>query len=131
MLVSLLPDDASAQRGTRGGAGFSRGSAMGVGGFRAISPGGFRGVGMARPGGFAVRNARFGPGFRPVAARPWLAGRSDWGGRRGWRGGVPVAAGLGLGYGLYSSYPYDNDCVAWDGWRWVNVCYQPYPYRYW
>ncbi|MET3839038.1 hypothetical protein ABIE49_001116 [Bradyrhizobium sp. OAE829] len=81
----------------------------------------------------------------PIAGRPgWgVAGRPGWGGRWagyrpgwgrwGWGGwGGPVAAGIvaagawGYPYG-YSGY---HSCVVWDGYQYVNVCYESYGYSY-
>jgi hypothetical protein len=43
-----------------------------------------------------------------------------------------VGAGLALGIGLdawsYYDSPYYSDCRAWNGYRWVNMCYG-YPYN--
>jgi hypothetical protein len=92
-----------------GGAAFRGG--MVSGGFRS----GFRGIGVG--------------GIRPG----WGVGRPGWGyagWRRGW--GWPIAAGIAAaGYygGYYGGY---DDCFAWNGYRWVNVCYSGYyPYSYW
>jgi hypothetical protein len=39
-------------------------------------------------------------------------------------------AAAAVGVGLYGGYY--NDCVAWDGYQWVNVCYSGYGgYGYW
>jgi hypothetical protein len=40
----------------------------------------------------------------------------------GWGWGFPLAAGL-----AYGSYGYDS-CLQWDGYNWINVCYDPYYY---
>jgi hypothetical protein len=70
-----------------------------------------------RPGwGWAGR-----PGWRPGvrwAGRPW---RPGW----GWGWGFPIAAGI-IASGAWGGY-YDQ-CYVWDGWQWVNVCYQS---EYW
>jgi hypothetical protein len=119
-----------------GGGGF-RGAAIGGGGFRgaAIGGGGFRGIGIPG-GGYAIRRAAIGSGYgiRGGAWRPGLrpGWRPGWGWagrpwRPGWGWGFPVAAGL-VGAGAWG-YGYDQ-CLAWDGWRWINVCYQPYPYEW-
>ena len=141
-LALLMVEEASAQR--RGGGGGVRmagvefrGAAIrgpvgvrGAGvGYRGGYPGIYRGVGYGVRtagirGGYAVRGAAWRPGWG--AARPgwrWYAGRRVW----GW--GLPVAAGIGLGYYGYSNYY--NDCLAWNGYGWLNVCNQPYPYSYW
>ena len=161
MWVSLLPDTASAQRGMRvgGGVGIGGGGVRGVaigGGFRGpgIGGGAFRtaaigNVGIGRPGLGVVGRPEIGPGvgWRPgwgVAGRPgwgaagWRPGWGVAGWRPGWRGGwgYPVAAGLlaagALGYGYGYGYGYDQ-CLAWNGYGWVNICYQPYAYQdgYW
>jgi hypothetical protein len=75
-----------------------------------------------------------------------------WGGGGGWR--WPLAAGVAIGslgyysypyssypYSSYSDYPYysyasypdygyagNDSCLAWNGYQWFNVCYQPYGY---
>jgi hypothetical protein len=54
-----------------------------------------------------------------------------WGwlhGRRHFFPGVAAGVGLGLAFGAWG-WPYYNDCVAWNGWQWVNVC-GPYAYGY-
>jgi hypothetical protein len=103
-LASILPDDAFAQR---------RGFV------------GVRGVGVR--GAFV----RPGIGWRPgIGVARWggVGWRGGWGWRRGWGWGWPVAAGIGLGYAGY----WGSSCLAWNGWRWVNVCYRPYGwYGYW
>jgi hypothetical protein len=45
---------------------------------------------------------------------------------------VPFAAGVGLGlaFGAWGPGYYDDECVAWNGWRWVNVCWGPYAWGY-
>jgi hypothetical protein len=136
LLASLLPGDASAQRGGRGGGmgmgGGFRGGAIGGGGFRGgIGGGGFRGAAIGGFRGGAI--GRGGLGFRgPVIGSGVRVGGfrgAGWGGRRGWGGwGWPVAAGLGLGFGLgypyYSDYyGYSDPCAAWTGYNWINVCY--------
>lgn len=150
VFTGFRPDLASAQRGGMrvGGFGGFHGAAIG-GGFRgAAIGGGFRGAMIG--GGF--RTAAAGAGWRPswgvgtgwgwrrglgwpVAAgagwRPGWGVRTGWGWRRGW--GWPVAAGLaigGLGYYGYHDFGYSNSnqCLAWNGWRWVNICYQPFDY---
>jgi hypothetical protein len=120
LFASLVVDEASAQRGhgVRGGPAF-RGAA--------ISPG-FRG---ARVGPAYVGRAGWGgPGY--------VGRRVAWGGygpyrrygygpyRYGW--GWPVAAGLTI-----AAAGYYGSCLRWNGWDWVNVCYEPnyayYPYE--
>lgn len=88
----------------------------------------------------------------------WGGGWGGWGARPGWGWGGgwgwrwPLAAGVAIGslgyysspyYSYadnpyysdpyYSSYPYYSyasydSCAAWNGYQWVNVCYQPYGY---
>jgi hypothetical protein len=124
VFTGFRPDLASAQRGGMrvGGFGGFHGAAIG---------GGFRGA----PIGGGFRGAMIGGGFRTAAAgagwRPGWGVRTGWGWRRGW--GWPIAAGLaigGLGYYGYPDFGYSNSnqCLAWNGWRWVNICYQPYDY---
>ena len=111
--VAMLAPDAASARGGFGGGGFHGGG----GGFRG---GGFAAGGM-RGGGFA------GGGFRAAG----IAARPGWGYRRGW--GWPIGAGiiaagaLGYGYPYYAGY---DGCVVWDGYQYVNVCYQSYGYSY-
>jgi hypothetical protein len=129
LIASAGFDEASAQRGRGfGGAGF-RGGAMGFRG----------GVGVGRFGGVGVGVGRFGGvgvGRVGWVGRPgWGVGRPGWGwaGRPGWGWRYPVAAGIAAAgyYGYYGSYPY-SDCLAWNGYRWVDVCYSGYsPYGYW
>jgi len=133
VLVSLMPDDASAQRGRGGGGGMRVGG--GGGGVRAAAiGGGYRGAGIAG-GGYAIRSAGIAGGVG--IGRGGYAIRSAgivrggvWPGRRG---GFPVAAGLAaagaLGYygyssDAYSAYGYSSGdgCLAWDGYNWVSVC---------
>jgi len=123
LFASLVVDDASAQRsgGFRGGGfgGGFRGAAIG-GGFRGgVIGGGFRSGVVG--GGF--RGAAIGGGFRGWGGPGFVGRRVGWG---GWRGGWgwPVAAGIGFAAGYYGS------CYRWNGWDWVNVCYQPYYYGY-
>jgi hypothetical protein len=104
------------------GLGGARAAAIG-GGLRAADVGGFRGAGF-RAGGLrpGFRGA-IGPGVRVAGFR---GGGSGWRGRRGlgwW--GWPVAAGIGLGaWSYYDAAPYyDDPCLAWNGYAWVNVCY--------
>jgi hypothetical protein len=134
VLASLMPDDASAQRGRGGGGmriggggGGLRAAAIG-GGYRGAGiGGGYRGVGIGR-GGYGIRSAG-------------IARGGVWRGRRGWGWGFPVAAGLAAagawGYYDYPSYGYSSDygyssgdgCLAWNGYGWVSVC-RPYDYNY-
>ena len=135
IVAALAPTDASAQRG-RGiavGGGVVRGAAIGrgVGIGRGVAIG--RGVGIGG-GGYAIRSAAIGP-------RYGIRGGVGWVGRPGlrWRAwGLPIVAagiaaasyGYGYGYGYDSGYGYSagyDGCVAWDGYQWVSVCYQPPP----
>ena len=150
LFASVVVDDASAQANARGG-GFSgggfRGGGFGGGGFRggaigggfrgAAIGGGWRGAGWAgRPvgwggAGWAGRRVAWGgPGYvgRRVAwGDPgWGYRRAAW--RRGGGWGWPVAAGLG--FAAASTYGYYDSCWRWNGWDWVNVCYQPSYYGY-
>jgi len=120
VVASLVPDQASAQRGR-----------VGIGGVRAAGiP---SGVGIAR-GGYAIRGGA------------WRGGWAGWRGRGlGW--GFPVAAGLAAAgayayyggypaYGYsgypaygYSNYGYSDQCTAWNGYQWVSIC-RPYDWNY-
>jgi hypothetical protein len=114
-----------------GGPGF-RGGAIGVRGVGLRGgPGVYRGVG---PG---IRTAGVRRGYVGGAVGPRWAGVRQggfygqrWYGNR-WRGrgwGFPVAAAaVGLGY-YAGGYGYDNGCIAWDGYQWVNVCNGGYGY---
>ncbi len=133
VLASLMPDDASAQRGRGGGSGMRVGG--GGGGVRAAAiGGGYRGAGIAG-GGYAIRSAGIAPGVGigrgGYAIRSASIARGGvWRGRRGW--GIPLVAGLAAAgaYGYYadasygySSYGYSDDqCLAWNGYGWVSVC---------
>jgi hypothetical protein len=114
-LTSLLVVEASAQRGGRGG-----GVYMGGGGRAVAIGGGFRGPSVGR--GFV--------GGRYIARGGYVA--RGW--RPGWRVGFPVVAGIAAvgayGYGGYYGYPYYDSCMRWNGWRWVNICYAPYPFAW-
>ena len=150
LLASALPDEASAQRrgfgggpGMRiGGAGFGSGglrvggAGFGTAGLGAVGrPGlGWGAVGRPGLGWGAVGRPGLGwggawrPGWRPgwgVAGGWWGPGwrRAGW----GWGWGLPLAVGVGLGYASYA----DSGCLAWDGYRWVNICYPSYSYSYW
>jgi hypothetical protein len=105
LFVSLLPDEASAQR--RGG--------------RAIGVGGYRGVAVVRGDPRFVGGPRFvGVNRGWVGNRRVVVARGGWGPGwgPGWGWGAPVVAVGGWGF---------NQCVVWNGWAWVNVCS---PYRY-
>jgi hypothetical protein len=156
LIAFSVIDEAAAQRGRGGGGGaFSGGGFQGraIGsGFRAGS--GFRGAAIG--GGYrgrAITGGRYvGPragvrrasprwaGRRVGVARAGVAGRrivrgARWGGRRVWVSrrpawrrnwwgwGWPVAAGFA--FGAATAY---SSCWQWDGYQWVNVCYQPYYY---
>jgi hypothetical protein len=139
-LAFLIADEASAQRRGFGGGGFGgmggRGMAVGGMGGRGMAVGG-RGIGVAgvgfRGAGYGIRTAGVGGvgyGIRTAGVGRggglWRPGVRFGGWRGGW--GYPLAAGIGLGYyGGYSGY---KDCLAWDGYGWVNVCYSTYPYGY-
>jgi hypothetical protein len=67
-------------------------------------------------------------GRRWVGARPGVGYGNRWY-RNRW--GYPVA-GAAVGLGYYGGYSYYDDCLAWDGYGWVNVCYSDYGgYGYW
>jgi hypothetical protein len=148
LIGAVTLDEASAQRGGFGG-GFRGGVGISGGGFRGVGVGGgFRGVGVGTP---AFRTAGIGvgrtgfvgrPGFGFVG-RPGIIGRPGFIGRRGfigrpglrWAGGWRPGWGWGLGWGFpvlagLAAASYSTSCVAWDGFRWVNICYSPYPYGY-
>src|SRR5215213_5314235 len=119
LFASLVVDEASAQRGF-GGGGFRGGGGFGGGGFRGgLGGGGYRGVG-------------FGGGYRGLgwAGRGYGPYRGyGYGYRRGYGWGWPLAAGLGIAAAA-TTYGYYNSCTAWNGYAWVNVCYQPAYYGY-
>jgi len=128
--------------GYRGGAVGYRGGAIG---YRGNAVGyrrgavGYRGGAVAtrRYVGPRVRGGYRWAGRRAVYVRPGIAGRRvvrGWGGRRVWVGrpgwrrnwwgwGWPIAAGVAVG-----AYGYGDACLRWDGYQWINVCYQPYYY---
>jgi hypothetical protein len=132
-ILALAPDPAAARGGFGGGfhgggfgggfhgGGFAgRGFGGGFAGSRAMAVGGFRGGGLvARPGwgGAAWRGG-------------WAGSRPGWRGGWGWGWGWPVAAGVAAGAIAASAwdYPYadQEQCVFWNGYRWVNGCYQSY-----
>jgi hypothetical protein len=106
-------------RGGFAGGGF-RSAAIGSGfrgaGFRAAAIGpGFRSAGFSR-GGFGFRGPVVGRGVRVAGFRG-----GGWGWRRGWGWGFPFA-----GLALAATAGYYGSCWRWDGFEWVNVCYQPY-----
>jgi len=108
--------------------GMMGGRGMAVGG-RSI---GVAGVGL-RGAGYGIRTAGVGGvgyGIRSagVGGGLWRPGVRFGGRRGGW--GYPLAAGIGIGLGYYGGYSGYNDCLAWDGYGWVNVCYSTYPYGY-
>jgi hypothetical protein len=132
MLMLAIPDQALA----RGGHAIHAGG-MRVAGGSFIRGGGW-GPGMAaRPGWGIAARPGWGAAWRPGWGAAWRPGWGGGYGRRGYGWGYPlVAAGIGLGFGYYGNYgyssyyydePYDR-CLAWNGWRWVNVCYAPYRY---
>jgi hypothetical protein len=120
-----------------GGARVSAGGARVGGGFsaapRAAVTGSFnRGTTFAgRTGTFAGRTGTFAGRTGTFAGRTGtFAGRTGghWGWRHGRRHFFPfgaVAAGVGVGLALDGPSYYDDDCVAWNGWQYVNVCYYP------
>src|SRR5215216_3895761 len=147
MIITLLPDEAFAQRGggrggggfgggfSRGGGGFGggfRGASIGGGGFRgaAIGGAGFRGAAIGGYRGGFYRGGLVGGGYRGGFYRGGLGYRyGAWRPGWGWRARWPVVAGIGLatlgyyGYPYYSGY-YDYDqCTVWNGYAWVNTCY--------
>jgi hypothetical protein len=143
LFTAVIADEALAQKkggfGGFGGGGFGGGGFRGGGfggGFRGPAMGaGFRGAAIGGPR-FAAGGWRGGPAWSGQrlgwGGRGWAGRGVAWGGgprwhrggywNRGWGWGVPVAAGLA--FAAASSYPYD-DCLRWNGWRWVNVCYAP------
>jgi hypothetical protein len=131
-MLALTPDPAAA-RGGFGGAGFHGGfgggfRGAGFAGGRAIAIGGYRGVGVVgRPG--------WGGGWRPGWGGGWAGWRPGWrGGWGGWGWGWPVAAGVAAGVAAATwedgYYPYAgySQCLFWNGYTWVNGCYQSYGY---
>jgi hypothetical protein len=140
LFASLVPEDASAQRGRGIGMGGARVGGIGMGGARvgAIGRpmGGIGRVGIGAPDRWAGVGWRGGPGLvgRPVARAalggyPGLGVRRAawWGGYPGWRvrraawWGAPLAFGIGVGAVAYGS------CYRWDPYYgyYVNVCYAP------
>src|SRR6187200_1561824 len=137
LFASLALDEAAAQRGGRGG---GLGMGGGGGGFRGAAiggGGGFRGGGLGMGGGGGFRGPAIGGGFRSAGfSRGGFGFRSPvvgmgvrvagfrgggWGWRRGWGWGFPFA-----GLALAATAGYYGSCWRWDGFEWVNVCYQPY-----
>ena len=128
--------------GFRGGPGIYRGAGPGfrTAGIRSGFVGGAVGPrwGGVRQAGW-VGNRWAGRGWvgNRWAGSRWVGNR--WAGNRwrgrwggwGWGWGFPLAAAtVGLGY--YGGYPYDNGCIAWDGYQWIDVCYAGYGgYGYW
>ena len=130
-LSPMFAEQADAQRRGFGG-GFSGARGIGGGwggrglGVRSAGLGwGGRGLGVR---GLGVRPAGLGWGGRGLGVRHAGLG---WGGRgwgwgrpgfrrAGWGWGVPLAVGVGIGVGAYSS------CYQWDPYYgWVNVCAVP------
>jgi hypothetical protein len=115
-----------------GGAAMNRGYG-GVYRGAAISPGGlYRGAPVRSGYGSVYRGAAYAPyrGTYYRGARVAATGYGYYRGygrygryghyRRGWGWGFPLAAGL-----AYASY---DSCIQWDGYNWINVCYDPYYY---
>jgi hypothetical protein len=138
-LAALQPDNASARpvfggfggfHGGMVGGGF-RGGVVG-GGFRtAAIGGGWRGGWVGRPGlgwgGVGRPGWGWGGGW---VGRPGWGWGGRWGWGRGWGWGWPIAAGIGIGaLGYYSDVGYDQ-CLVWNGFRWVNTCAGPYGYNW-
>ena len=108
--------------GGGGGRSFSAGAAPRA----AVTGGSFnRGATFNRGGTFAGRSGFVG---RPGFAGRGFAGRGGhwgwWHGRRHFFPGAAVAAGVGLGL-AYGGWGWGDDCVVWDGWRYVNTCVGP------
>jgi hypothetical protein len=155
LLASLVPEEASAQRGRGIGMGGARmgaiGRPIGMGGARVAAIGrpmgsvGIGRVGVGRwaggPGWVGSRVALGGVGVRRAAVwggyPAWGVRRAAWwGGYPGWRlrraawWGAPLGFGIGFGGFAYGS------CYRWDPYYgyYVNVCYRPHYasyYGYW
>jgi hypothetical protein len=153
LFASLVPEDASAQRGRGIGMGGARVGGIGMGGARvgAIGRpmGGIGRVGIGAPGRWAGVGWRGGPGLvgRPVARAAlggypgWGVRRAAWGGypgwgvrRAAWWGGYPGwrvrrAAwwGAPLAFGIGVGALAYGSCYRWDPYYgyYVNVCYAP------
>lgn len=146
LLLALSPDPAAARfaGGARAGGGFRGGGIaagrVAVGGYRG-GVGGYRGGAIAGRGGWALGSiygrpgVGWGGGWRPGYG--WAGGSRPgygFGGRWGWPIAAGLAAGAAYGYGGYGyggyGYPYDysdyNQCQTWNGYYWVNSCYQNY-----
>jgi len=134
------PTFAAMRGGTGGGAHVSGG----VGGGAHVSAGtGFSGR-VGTSGGFAAPRAAVTGGFNrsaTVAGRTgtWAGRTGTWSGRTGtfagrtgrgghwvWRHHRRVFVPFAVGVGVALADTYYDDCVVWDGWRYVNVCYEPY-----
>jgi hypothetical protein len=132
VIVALTPDPVAA-RGGRGGGGFAGRGAAGIRG------GAFAGRGAMATGGFgraAIGRPAWGGGW--AGRRAIAVGRPvgwGWGGRR-WRGGWgwPVAAGIATGVAVgaaaASPWGWGDNCMQWNGFRWVNVCAGSYAYSW-
>jgi hypothetical protein len=134
--ASLIPDDAFARGGGRGGggarAGGFHGGAARAGGFRGgavhagrVGGGGYRVTGGVRPGYVG----------RPIAGRPGYGYRGGYYGGRGLAYGAAAAAAGAAAYGAYGAYNngyynngYNNGCYYDANGQWV--CANQYPYRY-
>lgn len=124
-----------------------RGGGKSAGGAHISGGGGSYGGGGRVGGNFsastapraAVTRGSFNRGgtYAGRTGRPGFAGRSAAVGGRGghwvWRNHhrvfVPFAVGVGVGLG-FSDYGWGDDCVVWNGWRWVNTCVGPYASGY-
>ena len=134
LLALASIEEASARsRGGGFGGGF-RGAGVGGGGFRVLAMGadiavmgiggGYRGAAVAGLGdrGAEGLGARYFGGYGAGRRVAW-AGRGYYPYRYGYRRWAwPVVAGLGFA----AATSYYNNCWRYDGWQWVNVCYQPY-----
>ena len=137
-------------RGGGFGGGF-RGGGFG-GGYRGAALGGFRGgyvgrgywggsryLGGARLayGGRYLGGDGLGYGGRYLGGSRLAYGGRYWGGRGYWpyrRYGYAFPLAAGLAFAAAGPYygSYGSSCLQWDGWRWVNACYDdgyaPYSY---
>jgi hypothetical protein len=125
LLTGAMADPSfAAKGGGHGGPGVSGRAGTGGGATApraAVTAPGATGINRAAPGGYTR-----GPGAVTGRTGTWAGRGGPWAGRAGhwaWRHHhrvfVPFAAGVGPG--LAFGYD-DDDCVVWNGWRWVNVC---------